>query len=1382
MSNVTASALIRFSFRVDDPSTLSLLTLRMRYDDGFVASLNGRELARANAPDTLSWDSAATAPHGPGTVEEFRTGLDALVPGTNVLSLQGLNLSAIDPDFLIQAELFGTGVAQRSPIASYLPSPTPGALNGVGSTNPGPAILEVAHAPNVPRDDQDLVVTARVQKSFSPVDSVTLRYRVMYAAEVVVPMFDDGAHGDGAPGDGVFGASIPASASTNGQMIRYSLRAADTKGGQSRFPIFSDPAGSAEYLGTIVDDPRVRSKLPVVHLFVDPKQQSAVDGQGGGRASVFHDGEFYDNVQMQVRGNSTAGYDKKSHRLEFNHEHPFRHPGPGGRIRKTSFTADYPDPSYMRQGLSFWLCTLMGAPAPFYYPMRLQLNTQFYQLANHNDVLGEEMLARVGYDPNGALYNAVGIAAASQYSTGGFEKKTRRWENADDYTAVANAIVETLPAGLRRTNVFEVFDLPEVIDYLVVARWTQENDDVWANMSLYHDNDGDTLWRIVPFDMNLSWGAAFGTGDALDNGLMITNDAHKSFPLYGGSKAIALTGPGEFNRVYDAIFAIPQTREMFLRRMRTLLDTYVGPPGTAAGSTPIEHHALEWRDLIAEEAARDRTRWGWPPNGGQSNFDPGIGLTNGVSDVLDKFLRIRREHFYGKHGVNDTLLPIGISKDSNAGIPNAQPADASIAIQSLEFNPPSGNQDQEWICLTNSMPYAVDVSGWRVIGEVRHTFHPGTVIPANSTLYLSPNLRAFRARTAGPGARQGLFVQAPYQGHLSARGGTLAIVNGSDTILSTLSYPGQPSDVQQHLRITEIHYHPALPSGMGGIPDDYEFLELSNLSPDRTLDLNGVHFTRGIEFDFSSAPTRSLPPGQSVLLVHNTAAARAVVGPDPVIAGEYSGFLDNSGERLTLVEASGEEILDFTYDNAWYPLTDGLGFSLVTTDPRQPVGVFQVREGWRPSRRPGGSPGATDPAPATFPPMVVNEVLSWADTGTPGGDGVEFYNPSESPADIGGWYLTDDFFTPRKFRIPDGTVVPAGGFRVFRESEFNSGATAFAFSSGGDEAYLFSASPTGDLTGYVHGWRFGATDQGVSFGRHVTSDGREVFISQAALTLDATNAPPRVGPVVVSEIHYHPAPAGDGADNTGDEFIELQNITADPVALFDVLHPTNTWRLQGGITYAWPTNVTVPAGGRLLVVNFDPAADPVATATFRSRWDVPGTVTLVGPFGGKLGNQGDVVELARPFAADPTGTAMVTLDRVEYRDTSPWPAAADGVGMSLQRHPVEAFGDDPASWVAAPPTPGRALPAGSGPVILQQPRESPCPRERACPWSSRSRRRPASHTSGCGMGSQSRERPLLRFRCPSRGPPMREIIRSWSPPRAEPWSAPSPAWWSFQVR
>ena len=733
MLNNSASAFIRLPFVVSAPTNYALLTLQIKYDDGFIAWVNGVEVARANAPlEDLDWNSTATTTHAASGFESMTFGIatNLLRGGTNILALQALNVSAANNSFLVLPELTGTTVAGESSAGVYFVAPTPGSENLGGAAALGPGIANVAHMPNVPLDSENLIVTARIFETVRGVSSVTLHYRVMFNSEVATPMFDDGSHADGAAGDGVYGATIPASASTTGQMVRYYITALDAGGISSRMPIFNDPASTAEYFGTVVNANYVTSAIPIIHLFAPPSilqpgpVTSAIgaDSNGGGYVSVFYDGEFYDNVRMWLRGNTTAGYNKKSHRITFNREHPFKTTGTGGRIRHTSFVADYSDPTYMRQGLSYRFCEAVGAAGPFYSPVRLQLNGAFYQLANENDIHGEELLSRLGYDPNGALYNAVGSVQHFISSTGGFEKKTRVWDNNNDYTAFADAISENNSTGQRMTNIFDRMDLPQVISYVVAARWVHENDDVWANMSIYHDNDGDDLWRIIPFDLNLSWGACFMDGSGSDpigyGVIQSTNDNLRSFPLYGGSHTLPDGDGHAWNRLYDVLYSVPETRQMILRRMRTVLDTYVKPPGTPSALVPIERDVIAWRDLIAVEAQLDRNWWGWPNKGGQSNFDPGIGLTQGANDLLNLFIGPRRNHFYGKHSVTNTALPIGITKTANAGIPLSQPANAAVVITGFDFNPASGNQDEEYVELSNTNGYAVDISGWKLNGGI----------------------------------------------------------------------------------------------------------------------------------------------------------------------------------------------------------------------------------------------------------------------------------------------------------------------------------------------------------------------------------------------------------------------------------------------------------------------------------------------------------------------------------------------------------------------------------------------------------------------------------------------------------------------------------------
>ncbi|HSH16188.1 MAG TPA: CotH kinase family protein, partial [Verrucomicrobiae bacterium] len=135
MTNQNASAYLRIPFTVTDPSALQTLSLRMKYDDGFVAYLNGQEVASRNAPASPQWNSAATAshPNADALVFEEITLADAaglLQTGPNVLTIQGLNVSAADGDFLIVPELQGIAVDESAGL--YLKPPTPGAPNGPG--------------------------------------------------------------------------------------------------------------------------------------------------------------------------------------------------------------------------------------------------------------------------------------------------------------------------------------------------------------------------------------------------------------------------------------------------------------------------------------------------------------------------------------------------------------------------------------------------------------------------------------------------------------------------------------------------------------------------------------------------------------------------------------------------------------------------------------------------------------------------------------------------------------------------------------------------------------------------------------------------------------------------------------------------------------------------------------------------------------------------------------------------------------------------------------------------------------------------------------------------------------------------------------------------
>jgi hypothetical protein len=400
--------------------------------------------------------------------------------------------------------------------------------------------------------------------------------------------------------------------------------------------------------------------------------------------------------------------------------------------------------------------------------------------------------------------------------------------------------------------------------------------------------------------------------------------------------------------------------------------------------------------------------------------------------------------------------------------------------------------------------------------------------------------------------------------------------------------------------------------------------------------------------------------------------------------------LDNAGERIVLVAADGAVIEDFTYDDggAWPGRADGGGSSLeresITGDPN-------LDSTWGASTEFGGSPAAASLGPIDS--IVVNEVLTHTDP--PLVDAVELFNPTNASIDISGWYLSDGSQPSlpsdgvaryKRFRIPNGTVIPAGGYLLLDEQDFNPTPgvdPSFSLNSAeGDDVWLIQADQAGKLLNFIDHVEFGAAANGESFGRWPNGDGG--LYPMVSRTLGAANSGPRIGPVIISEMMYNPQSANDDL-----EFVELANITDQPVDL-------TGWTFTAGFDFTFGAT-TLPARGTLLVLRFDPtnAANAAKLAAFRAAYpNLPQNALLVGGYaglldGGVLDNGGETVRLSRPDAPQPDNfIPYLLVDEVDYNDVAPWPTSPDGMGTSLSRASQTIFGNEPTNWSGQPATPG----------------------------------------------------------------------------------------------
>lgn len=115
MQNRSTTAYIRIPFSADRKALESAraLFLELKYDDGFVAYLNGVRVASSNAPGQLTSSSAASSNNSDSRALEFEQfDLSSFIPllneGANMLAIHGLNDGAGSSDFLILPRLVVT--------------------------------------------------------------------------------------------------------------------------------------------------------------------------------------------------------------------------------------------------------------------------------------------------------------------------------------------------------------------------------------------------------------------------------------------------------------------------------------------------------------------------------------------------------------------------------------------------------------------------------------------------------------------------------------------------------------------------------------------------------------------------------------------------------------------------------------------------------------------------------------------------------------------------------------------------------------------------------------------------------------------------------------------------------------------------------------------------------------------------------------------------------------------------------------------------------------------------------------------------------------------------------------------------------------------------
>ncbi len=1247
-----ASVYARIPFTVTNRAGFNRLRLDARYDDGFIAYINGQPVASRNAPAPPAFDSAATASHIGVNYESIPIDLTPglLLNGTNLLAIHGLNLASNDLDFFFQAELVAEQVVDTP--NRYLWPPRP------GQTDPDGYLGFVA-------DTKFSVNRGFYAASFDVTITCATPGSTIYWTT-------NGSAAAPTNGD-VFVAPIPVNRTLAVRAAAYAPNLIPTEvethsyifleqvldqsaiqpgypeTWQASYPADygMDPAVAYDpvYGVTISNDLRSLRTLSIVMSHTDLwdtsvgiYRNSTSTGPTWERPTSLElinaDGstEFAVNSGIEIHGNASrdnARTPKHSFTISFKSQY--------GPARLDYDWFDSPVRSFDKivlRGLGFcdaWPTRYSDTnvvPGTSYIGLRYRPENSTYL----KDTWVKDTLHEMGHLAtrsdfvhvylNGLYWGLMNpcerIDAAFVAShLGGREMdwdvmagdETGSYaELRDGSRADWDALIAQANAGITNEAayqaVLEKIDVDNLIDYMMVHGVSESED--WPHHNWYSAHRRAT--NGVP---GTKW-------------IFIAWDQEVGMDRFYRRDRINADSANTPSRIYTKLRAWPEFRRLYGDRVQKNL--FNNGALTASNSIArFERLAARIHDALVPESAR----WG-----DARKFTIGANPGTGVTFTRDEWWVPEMQQLYAGYFGDLEERYLNIFRSNNL-----YPLTGAPEFSQFGGEVPAG--------------YAVSIS---------HTNPAGTIY------YTTDGADPREYGTALVSA-----TASPYAGPIPINSSTLLrarVLDGSEwsALVEASFYP--PQDLSR-LVLTELMYHPTNSETADG--DEFEFLELKNMGTS-VLNLSGLTFNQGIAFTFTNGTL--LAPGAFFVLVRNPAAF-AARNPAAPIHGLYTGKLDNAGETIALSHPAGARIFSLTWgDRAPWPTTpDGFGFSLV---PRTP-GSFQASDNpkqWRASSSPGGSPGADDPQPA-ISPVVINEIL--AHTDAPQLDAVELYNPAPTNAFIGGWFLTDDPAVPLKYRIPTGTSLAPYGFIYFDANQFNAfpgTPTNFLLGSTGDEIYLYSADANGQLTGYSHGVEFGASFNGVSFGRTLNEVGEDFYPQQNTLTLGRPNSGPRVGPVVINEVHYHPEPAGC-------EFIELLNTADTNVPFFSVAFPTNSWRLDG-VGFTFPTNLSLAPQELLLLTATNPT-------DFRALYDVPPTVTVLGPWAGALQNSGENLELQVPDVPDPSGVPYVCVEALRYDDRAPWPQAADGTGLSLQRRYPSSFANSPAVWLAAAPTPGRLL-------------------------------------------------------------------------------------------
>lgn len=562
-------------------------------------------------------------------------------------------------------------------------NPTPKAENSWLS-------LELPEITNV-TDPNDVAAGSAVNISADLVDedTVQLEYKVNFDTAVTIPMYDDGLHNDGSASDGRYGATVPAQ--TAGKLVRFKIIATNVDG------TISSPSedDSVDYRGYTVQDESVTSNIPILQWYMpDSEYTDMVTNHSFDDVEfdciIAYDNQVYDNVKVWVKGGVSRNFPKKSLAMDLPAGYPLQIDGLTDRaVDEFHLNAEFFDSSGSRVSMAWQIAEEQGLDVPDVFKVRMQQNGSFFGVYSFLEEYDDTWREAFGY-ANGAFYKVNTLKTNVNIDP-----------SADLQTFSDNLNVP--PSDARRQYAIDNLDIPNFINYMafmaLIRNWEWHNG---KNLMKYHDINNTGRWRMLPQDID---------GMMQDSGF----DGQRIINLMTPYDTNGYEMPDRSQRFqFMALYAEEDFREMYFRRLRTMLDEYY----------TNDRFLAMYQDQLAElgdDIVADHEKWS---------------TINSISYNESNFESIFRD-------MKQNML---LRFRKPWAVPLPQSSNPVVEFDVINASP--GNQDDEYIRLANNTSESIDISSW-TIPELNYTIPSGSVLLAGDTAYLVKKDMAYK--TANPG-------------------------------------------------------------------------------------------------------------------------------------------------------------------------------------------------------------------------------------------------------------------------------------------------------------------------------------------------------------------------------------------------------------------------------------------------------------------------------------------------------------------------------------------------------------------------------------------------------------------------------------------------------